>query len=203
LLLDTGAPFSFGEKLAGIPGVTSAVALDVAGFTAQKLSSAMGHHVDGVIGADTLRTQTIHINPASQTVTFSDEKIEPDQGIRILDKMNVPVVDVQFNGQTIPTIFDTGAPLGYVPKAMTEGRDPVGTFDDFYPLCGTFQTDIFEISVNIGEWTDIIPFGVLPEAIEQIHIQQGFPTIIGLGLLKSFSISLGHREGLMKLVPLE
>jgi len=202
LLLDTGAPFSFGEKLAGIPSVTGSPAKDVAGFTAQKLSKAMDCHVDGVIGAETLRTQTLHIDPSAQKLVFLNTKIKPEHGVHIHDKMNVPVINVEFDGHGMPTIFDTGAPLGYVPRSMTEGHEPIGIFDDFYPLCGAFRTEVFDITVRIGNREDVVSFGVLPKEIENIHSNNGCPTIIGLGLLKNHKITLGLREGLMKLEPL-
>ncbi|MFC1720050.1 hypothetical protein ACFL00_02800 [Pseudomonadota bacterium] len=193
---------SFGQGLEGVPGVTLNPAATIKTFTPEGLSEEMEHHVDGVIGAEILRTQTLTIDPTEYTVSIVEFSTLSGLGVPLRDQLNVPIVDVEFYGQTIPTIFDTGAWLGYVPRAITEGLQPVRTAQDFYPLYGKFRCDVYEIPIRIGNWNTVLDFGVLPYVIEQAHHEQGFTTIVGLGLLNEYKISISLKVPRMRLLPL-
>jgi hypothetical protein len=194
LLLDTGAPISFGKRLEGTPGVAPTPPQEVAGLTTEWLADKIGCHIDGVIGAEVLLTKTLHIDPVAQRVRFTDECRDPADGIHLRHMCNVPIVDVTFGDAVIPTIFDTGAPLGFVPKHMTRDLAPIGVVREFYPFYGWFDTDRYELPVRIENLEEIQRFGVLPDDIEKSHEEQKMPTIIGTQWLENYAISIGHRE---------
>lgn len=197
--MDTGCPISFGRGLGGVPGVTTTPPDSMGELTVEWLSEEMRHHIDGVIGAEILKTQTLTIDPVQKLVGICDEPAQSGEGVPIRDLQNVPIVDVNFFGQPIPTIFDTGAWLGYVPRSMTSGLTPVRATQDFYPLYGKFRSDVYEIAIRIGDWETELDFGVLPPVIEHLHQQRGMTTIIGLGLLNTFGIALSLKKAMMTL----
>jgi len=141
-----------------------------------------------------LRERTLIIDPAQRTVEFSRSLVEAGKGVPIRHVSNVPVFDGVIAGQASPVIFDTGAPLGFVAEEMTRGLAPVDRIAEFYPLFGPFETDVFELPLEIGEERQVLRFGTFPDEIEQMHAQASMPVLVGLGLLDHYRISVGLRE---------
>lgn len=189
--------------LEGVPGVTPHPAPKVGTLTVEWMSDIMEHHIDGVLGVEILRGQILTIDPQRQIVTISQNSITTGSCVPIQEELNLPLVDIEFDGKVLPTIFDTGAPIGYVTKAMTQGLRSTRSMQDFYPLYGYFTTEVFDIPVRLGDCEDIVSFGVLPDKIEYRHLELGLPTIIGLGLLDRHQISISLNEALFKLCPLQ
>lgn len=202
-LLDTGNPISFGQGLSAIPGTVSTPDESVGGLTTQWLSEKLHCHIDGVVGSETLRNVTLQVDPINQKATFSDQLISKGESVEIGDIGNVPLLSAEIAGVSIPSIFDTGAPLAYAPSFVFEGRTPIASEQDFYPLYGYFQTDVYELPVRLGAVEETIRLGKLPEGIQQIHEANGFPAIVGLGFLKNRKIAIGHRERLISFESVE
>ena len=203
-MLDTGCPSSFGNGLAGVPGVDPEPPQTPGnGLTIGWLTEQMHHNFDGLIGAEVLRSRTLTIDPVDGTIEFSTEVIGGRLGVPVRDRMNVPIVDGIVRGQSLPVIFDTGAPLGFVTKELVEGLTPVDRLVEFYPLFGAFETDVYELPLEIGAERQILRFGTFPDQIEQMHAQAGLPVLIGLGLLDHYRISVGLREGRLLLEPID
>jgi hypothetical protein len=204
LLVDTGAPTSFGKGLDGVPGVPENPPESMAGLlTIDWLVDQVHHEFHGLIGAEVLRERTLVLDPGDRTVTLGREIIEPDAGVPVRHLMNVPIVDGFVADRPAEIIFDTGAPLGFVPQEMVAGLDPVDRISEFYPLLGPFETNVYELPLQIGDERQVMRFGVLPEAAAQMHATAGLPVLVGLGLLEHYRISIGLREKRMRLEPLE
>ena len=103
------------------------------------------------------------------------------------------------NERPLNIIFDTGAPLGFVMSDLVEGLQPVDRIKDFYPTYGPFDSDVFELPLDIGNERQVIRFGTFPDEIEQMHQQAGAPAIVGLALLEHYRISVGHRDRFLRL----
>jgi hypothetical protein len=152
LLLDTGAPTSFGNGLEGVPGVAAEPPEEIAeGLTIPWLVEHIHHPFDGLIGAEVLLSHTLTIDPVDRTIELSNQQINDGDGVPIRDMMNVPLFDGVIRGQPLPVIFDTGAPLGFATRELVEGLTPVDRIAEFYPLFGPFQTDVYELPLEIGD----------------------------------------------------
>jgi hypothetical protein len=195
LLLDTGSPFSFGQGLERIPGVAESPPEEMAeGLTIPWLVEHIHHHFDGLIGAEVLQARTLTIDPVGRTVELSGERIGDTDGVPIRDMMNVPIFEGTVAGRTTDVIFDTGAPLGFVPRKMVANRQPVDRIAEFYPLVGPFETDVYKLPIQIGNECPTLRFGILPDEVEQMHAEAELPVLIGLELLDHYVVSVGLRE---------
>jgi hypothetical protein len=204
LLVDTGAPISFGRGFIGVPGVPPHPPESLAeGLTIEWLVEHIHHPFDGLVGAEVLRERTLVIDPTNGTLDLTQTIISSDGGVPIRHLQNVPIFDGKIASQVSPVIFDTGAPLGFVPVNMVRGLTPIDRISEFYPMFGPFETDVYELPLEIGDEQQVLRFGTFPEKIEQMHAQAGMPVLIGLGLLKHYRISVGLREQRLMLEPIE
>jgi hypothetical protein len=203
LLVDTGAPISFGRGFVGVPGVSPHPPESLAeGLTVEWLVEHIHHPFDGLVGAELLRERTLVIDPANGTLDLTQAIISSDKGVPIRHLKNVPIFDGKIAGQASPIIFDTGAPLGFVPGNMVGGLTPIDRISEFYPMFGLFETDVYELPLEIGDEQQVLRFGTFPEKIEQMHVQAGMPVLVGLGLLEHYRISVGLRERRLLLEPI-
>ena len=195
LLVDTGAPRSFGKGLEGIPGVPDNPPESMAGvLTIGWLVEHVHHEFHGLIGAEVLRDRTLVIDPVERTVELRSAIIENGAGVPVRDLMNVPIVDGFVGDHPAEIIFDTGAPLGFVPRDMVAGLQPIDRISEFYPSMGPFETDVYELPLQIGNERQTLRFGILPEAAAQLHSVAGLQVLVGLELLRHHRISVGLRE---------
>jgi len=200
LLLDTGSPFSFGQGLERIPGVAEAPPEELAeGLTIPWLVEHIHHRFDGLIGAEVLQARTLTIDPVDRTVELSSERIGNTDGVPVRDLMNVPIFDGVIGGQPLPVMFDTGAPLGFATSELVRDLAPVDRIAEFYPLFGPFETDVYELPLEIGNDRRVLRFGTFPDQIAQMHALTEAPVLIGLALLDHYRVSIGLREQRLKL----
>ena len=204
MLVDTGAPISFGCGFIGVPGVPPHPPESLAeGLTIEWLVEHIHHPFDGLVGAEVLRERTLVIDPTNGTLDLTKASISSDRGVPIQHLKNVPIFDGKIAGQVSPIIFDTGAPLGFVPLNMVRGLTPIDRISEFYPMFGPFETDVYELPFEIGDEQQVLRFGTFPEKVEQMHAQAGMPVLVGLGLLEHYRISVGLRERRLLLEPIE
>jgi hypothetical protein len=204
LLVDTGAPQCFGHGLHGVPGVPENPLESMDGLlTIDWLVEQVHHEFHGLIGAEVLRERTLVIDPRDSTVELQRSIISANAGVPVRHLMNVPIVDGFVADRPCEMIFDTGAPLGFVPGEIVTGLEPVDRVSEFYPTLGPFETDVYELPLQIGNECQVLRFGVLPEAAAQMHASAGLSVLVGLGLLDHYRISIGLREKRMLLEPLE
>ena len=202
LLLDTGAPTSFGKGLKGVPGVPDdPPEAMLEGLTIDWLVDHVRHGFHGLVGAEVLRERTLIIDPHERTAELTTDIIDRNAGMPVRHLMNVPIFDGAVAGKPAEIIFDTGAPLGFVPAELVAGLQPVDRIAEFYPLFGPFETDVFELPLQIGDECPTLRFGVLPDQVAQMHAAAQLPVLIGLGLLERYRISIGLREKRLRLEP--
>ena len=171
------------------------------GLTIPWLAEHIHPPFDGLIGAEVLLSNTLTIDPVNRTIELSNQRISDGDGVPIRDMMNVPVFDGVIRGQPLPVIFDTGAPLGFATRELVDGLLPVDRIAEFYPLFGSFQTDVYELPLEIGRDRQVLRFGTFPDQLAQKHAQAGASVLIGLELLDHYRISVGLREQRLRLEP--
>ena len=63
-------------------------------------------------------------------------------------------------------VFDTGAPLSYVPGTVATRHEVIGEREDFFPGLGDFSTSVYRIPMQIGTSPLLLECGVLPPLLQ-------------------------------------
>ena len=74
----------------------------------------------------------------------------------------VPLLDLKGPTGTAQAVFDTGAPLTYVPAVLVARARSHGTREDFFPGLGEFETKLYRVPITVGAHQFTVDCGVLP-----------------------------------------
>lgn len=184
-LFDTGAPISFGECASlRFGGRTFPLAGSYLGLSAQSLSDLVGIRCAGILGADILNKFDFLIDVPNGRITYSEEPLEhPGATVACSQVMGVPVVTAQVDGSAHDMFFDTGAQISYLQDSSTTRFPPAGTFRDFYPLIGTFETETHFVPLTVGGLSFTLRCGRLPGLLAAALLLAGTTGILGNEIL--------------------
>ena len=99
------------------------------------------------------------------------------------------VFNTVIDGKNCNLIFDTGASItNYLTEYIATTGAPNGTIEDFLPPKGRYTVDLFMHSVEIGNETADIPFGIQPAEVEPHVRAAGAIGVIGVGLYKNYQV---------------
>jgi len=193
LLLDTGSPVSITSGRAivigGHPVQSEAVH---PGASIADLRQLTGVVIDALIGMDVLSRFDIAFKLRRAIVKLREPGLPGSKGrsmpIEIVD--SIPIVSLSIDGRTRRLFFDTGAPVSYLIDASLADRPSVGRVPDFYPGFGPFETDQYEIPVDLANQTRGLRFGRLPEALESGVRALGVDGILGTEILMLANVTL-------------
>jgi hypothetical protein len=187
----TGAPRSFGNGPVFLLGTRHPLPREAApAVTADTIAEHLGTHVDAVIGGDILARYECLINLAQCRVTFSNGSLGMDGvSLRTPLKMEVPSAEIRVGGRTGVAFLDTGARLSYLDPSLATGR-PVAREKDFLPLFGEFETDVYEMEIELAGLRFRGRFGVLPPPLREQLSALGAQGIVGSELLQRFPLLL-------------
>jgi len=196
ILLDTGSPFSIGSgerfEIAG----QSFKFQGQMGITTDKLSQWMNTHIDVLLGSDVLSKFVVAVDWWRGTLVFSPHGSDlPGEDLPVERLMGTPVLKLQTaNGET-KALFDTGAKLCYMPMRAAAGMVPSNHVQDFHVMTGPFDTDVYEVQVEIAGHPFIANCGVLPKSLaSMVGGMTGIDWIIGTDLLRQGAIGLDLRH---------
>lgn len=184
LLLDTGAPVSFGDIASiKICGREYPLPNSFMGHGMESLQPLIPQRVDALIGMDILHHYTMVIDSRLFTIDFFEGTL-PMVGdiVRIDTTMAGIFIDLLINGQTTKLIFDTGAMLSYLYPQITRGLNTEGTKDDFHPMIGHFSTDLYKVNLSLCDRDFVLQVGNLPEPLLSMITKMGSDGIIGSSL---------------------
>ena len=198
-LLDTGAPFSVGYEPITICGREFPVEQCYMGVTGSYLSEQVGVLIEGMIGADILQYFNLGIYETERMLQFSRRSAAGDVVIPVQDYLGIPVLCVKIGDRVRRMFFDTGAPLSYLLPEDLQGTEPDGRYEDFYPLLGNFQTEVYTRDVHLGGLFCVLKFGELPEELHPLLQAGNVQGVIGTELLKHFAINLSIRDKVLGL----
>ena len=109
--------------------------------------------------------------------------------------MGTPVLKFRTSTGKTKALFDTGAKLCYMPRSAVAELSPVNHVTDFHVMTGPFETDVYEVNVEIAKHSFIANCGVLPEALASlVEKATGIEWIIGTDLLRQGEIGLDLRH---------
>jgi hypothetical protein len=201
ILLDTGAPTSFGSSFS-LMNTEFQIDTSYMGLNSAKLSEFIGTNIDVLIGGDIISQFDISLNPEKQKIEFGNNLTDLDDfdlQLPITNFMNIPIIQVNINGESINTFFDTGAQLSYIEKNFTLNFESKGQKEDFYPGVGRFKTNTFEIPTTIGDTTKPFLFGVLPDILQMTLMMADTNGIIGTEILEHFRFTLSIKNETLSL----
>lgn len=206
IIIDTGSPNSYLRKNFNLPFFqTKGIDVIENETLLNEISSLIGlNTLSAIVGCDILSKLDLSIDLLSSTIMiFSPREQEDIAGyfryctiLPISTYQNLPVVNLNVNGETKKMFFDTGAKINYINHAIVNGLEPaIKNAVDFLPFGGTFKTDLYKLEVTLDKNKLSLHFGVLPEQFSQILSITNIDGILGTEILKShyMYISLSNK----------
>jgi hypothetical protein len=157
---------------------------------AKKLSEYLGiEHIVGLIGTDILNQYDHLIDLQTNTLTFSDRKLE-HKGYKIALTLSdslkgVPTLDAQIDKQLTSLIFDTGAQYSYYDDTMPTSSVPEKDITDFWPPIGKFKTKSFRKHIKLHTLETRVHFGVPPKNLLKLLNTLGAKGILGNEVMRN------------------
>lgn len=144
LMIDTGADTTVGNTATfKFGGRTFPCVSNYFSFTAEGLTKSIGHKVDYLVGLQVLQHFPFIINWDRKEITFYPQGHEFKEGTIVTVRRGfmglLLYFPFRFNREPVEAVFDTGAPISYMPDIK---GTPDGTADDFYPGFGTWTTKL-------------------------------------------------------------
>lgn len=200
-LLDSGSPFSLGRE-SDLYFMNSVLPLsqEFLGVKLDTLSRLIGTPLDLMMGADILLKYNVLLDLPNKLIQFSEmgSKIH-GRTVPLRMMAGVPIVSCLANGAAIQAVFDTGSRLSYINRSLVGNSASIGKEKDFYPGVGEFETEIYEVSYDIGGIYMSLRTGVLPPMLESALGMTGAKAILGTELLHNFVVWLNLTDGEMVL----
>ena len=195
--LVTGSPSSFGRTPFRLLGDTYTLPSSLGAVSIESVERHLGTHLDVVLGTDILREYEWLLDVAGQRAVFSRGNLGLD-GVSLRTPLanGVPSADVRVGGQSGRAYLDTGARLSYMDPGIVPAAHAVGRETDFFPLLGSFETDVYELEVEVAGFQFTGRFGVLPAALQPMLLRAGAQWVIGSAILGRAPLlfDLGHER---------
>ena len=199
VLIDTGAPVSVGHgeqwyflNKVHQPGK------DYLGVTTEYLTKMVGHRVDLLLGMDILGEFHVTIDLARNHLRISPvSMLQGGTRLHLGTMQGVPVCKGRLDGQELQLFVDTGSKLSYLEHKLVQQFTPAGREKDFYPGAGEFETDIYEVSMQIGKEQVRLRCGVLPALLEKAVLLTGTRGILGAELFRNHVVAFAFPEDWM------
>jgi Ca-activated chloride channel family protein len=202
-LIETGVPTSFGNVDAlTLANRSYALASDFNGLRAADYATAVGAHLDGLLGADVLsnfrfeldmRDRRFRILP--QSILLRGERIPVDMS------RGIPTVKVLIDGTEYLFQLNTSAKLSYlrlnVAAHITGGERIVGNEADAIAGFPPFETDLFILRVGIHHARPKLRFGKLPQSMEEQVLHSQIAGVLGSELLREERLAFAFDERCM------
>jgi len=195
-LIDTGSPQSFGVKNLSLCAAEIELPSGFMGIDTGFLTKHIGLELCGLIGVDILNNYDIVFDLPNERITFFDA-IEDPRGYELSLKlyMGIPLLRVRINEEAMTGFFDTGAQISYASPQALKPEDKIGTFNDFYPVLGAFETELYRINLVLGDISLDCDCGVFPDILHSMLTVANAQCIIGNTLLEQHRMIYMPRSG--------
>ena len=198
LLLDTGSPISisnhstvsvFGETINPHKNIMGQTSIDDIN---QSIENA---NVDALIGADVLHKISFSISLSNKLLELNPviNNNEYDS-FPLSNLMGIPIIFAIINGKEIKFFFDTGAKISYLNSNFVQAQNIIKVEQDFYPGFGDFETNIYQLPLELFNQIKKFEFGVLPESLELSLSMGGTHGIIGNNILINFDFVIDNLQ---------
>jgi Mg-chelatase subunit ChlD len=191
----TGTPQSFGSRPLHLLGDGHRLpATLLPNVDATSIGRSLGTPIDVVLGADILSQYQCLLDLGGHRVVFSRGDLGCDGvSLRVPLRHAVPSADVVIGTRPGVAFLDTGARLSYMDPACVSAP-PVARERDFFPLLGEFETEVYEVDIEVAGLRFRGRFGVLPTPLQQEIKAFGAQWVIGSELLQQFPLVLDLRN---------
>ena len=198
LLLDTGSPISISNhSTVSVFDKTINTHKNIMGKTSiddinQSIENA---NLDALIGADVL-------SKISFSISLSNKLMEVNPIINyneydsfpLSNFMGIPIIFAIINEKKIKFFLDTGAKISYLNSKFLQGKNEIKEEQDFYPGFGDFQTNIYQLQLELFNQLKKCKFGVLPESLELSLGMGETHGIIGNNILINFDLVIDNLQ---------
>lgn len=185
-LLDSSSPLSVGKapSLFFMDRIhrleSSSQGEDMAAF-----ENRVGVELDGVMGMDILGQFHVKLDLPANLVQFrSQPEPNPLQKIQFEMLTGVPIILCNIKGEAVRALLDSGSKLSYIDQRLVSGKKPVSHEMGFCPGTGEFETDVYNIPVEVAGNAFNLRCGVLPGSLAKTLSVTGASGIIGSQLLQ-------------------
>lgn len=184
-LIDTGSPSSFvRDGIVTLGACEFKVGESLVTLDAETLSKSVKSPVEGLLGTDILNAFYMVFDLSEGSMLVSDEELSfAGSVLKIRLFMGIPIISVNVCEQMIDCFFDTGAPVSYCQLEAVAKHESIGVYEDFYPMFGTFQTELYQVEFSIGNEAFALKTGKLPELLAMALMLGSADGIVGNELL--------------------
>jgi len=195
VLLDTGSPHSIGEGTIEFCGQSYPLTNFFGAVNIHGLCEDAGFHFDALIGGDLLANHVVDIDPQRKSLTIDGPT--PENGYKSVDMrlvQNVPVVDIEIDGENLSAAIDTGASICYARSEMITNLPQAGEHKDFYPGFGRFNAIVRQSNLQLGECTVDLNVAELPAFLDGLLLMFNIDAIVGNNMLLRNRICINYIE---------
>lgn len=196
VLLDTGSPFSIGNgQRFEIAGQSFSFQGQM-GITTNTVSQWINTHIDALLGSDALSKFVVTLDWGRGTAIFSPQGSSlPGVNLPVERLMGTPVLTFRTASGETKALFDTGARLCYMPESAAAGLIPADHLQDFRLMTGPFESDVYEVKVEIVGHPFIANCGLLPKSsASTADGMTNIEWVLGTDLLRQGAIGLDLRH---------
>ena len=197
LLLDSGAPHSFGRCKLEWEGEQVDLSTQMPPMPFSILQERIGLPLDGLIGCNHLLHRGMRLDIPNSTLTLHDEVPCDADACALHPIMNVPAVTMDVGGIPQKIIIDTGAMQTFVSKKTALELPRIGSVGDFMPTGERFTSDLVEMEAIVDKTRIAIQPAVSPDALDTLLEGVTAAGIIGLDVLKTQSFEFAPTIGYM------
>jgi hypothetical protein len=200
-LIDTSLPFTIADRPMVIEGQRFEVAPEVMGLTTAQMEAVIGAELDGVLGANVTDQFVLKIRPDHHELVLDHYLDAYPLEIPVENLGGTAIMNQTIAGKRIKAFLSLGTRLSYINASMVEGLEPIGRESDVLSLVGEIETDVYHLSVAIGQSSLDFKFGVIPAELEGFVEMANVQGAIGSELLQHYALTLSLHDGVLMLDP--
>ena len=203
ILVDTGSPVTVHqEDTLSFLGREFPVHTSILGDRIDSLCKLSGIEFTTLLGMDILSQYRVVFDYENRELTFLTDEEAGMEGttvplVNILG--GVKAVCMEINGQPLKMAIDTGAPLSYVDRMVTDDFESIGEKEDFHPMAGRYTTPIFKLEAEFCGKRFTGTYGNLPTMMGLSLKLGGLDGVVGYDFFKSFKVLFDFRNSVVVL----
>ena len=203
ILVDTGSPVTVHqEDTLSFLGREFPVYTSILGDRIDSLCKLSGIEFTTLLGMDILSQYRVVFDYENRELTFLTDEEAGMEGttVPLVNVMGgVKAICLEINGQPLKMAIDTGAPLSYVDRIVTDDFESIGEKEDFHPMAGRYTTPIFKLEAEFCGKRFTGTYGNLPTMMGLSLKLGGLDGVVGYDFFKSFKVLFDFRNSVVVL----
>ena len=203
ILVDTGSPVTVHqEDTLSFLGREFPVHTSILGDRIDSLCKLSGIEFTTLLGMDILSQYRVVFDYENRELTFLTDEEAGMEGttVPLVNVMGgVKAICLEINGQPLKMAIDTGAPLSYVDRIVTDDFESIGEKEDFHPMAGRYTTPIFKLEAEFCGKRFTSTYGNLPTMMGLSLKLGGLDGVVGYDFFKSFKVIFDFRNSVVVL----